>query len=90
MPGSLVPTSRPVAGRGYSGSSSASVGQWRDDFGHGRRLVPDRLGALAEHPKEGRPAFFTSALPDYHRLRPNAVDPITVPILVRFLIGIGS
>jgi hypothetical protein len=27
---------------------------------------------FAERPKEGRPAFFTSALPDYHLLRPNA------------------
>ncbi|MGH9734210.1 MAG: type ISP restriction/modification enzyme [Candidatus Acidiferrales bacterium] len=26
---------------------------------------------FAERPKEGRPAFFTSALPDYHLLRPN-------------------
>ncbi len=28
---------------------------------------------FAERPKEGRPAFITSALPDYHLLRPNAV-----------------
>jgi Type ISP C-terminal specificity domain/N-6 DNA Methylase len=28
---------------------------------------------FAERPKEGNPAFFTSALPDYHLLRPNAV-----------------
>lgn len=28
---------------------------------------------FAERPKEGSPAFFTSALPDYHLLRPNAV-----------------
>ena len=28
---------------------------------------------FAERPKEGRPAFFTSALPDYHLLRPNVV-----------------
>ena len=28
---------------------------------------------FVERPKEGRPAFFTSALPDYHLLRPNAV-----------------
>jgi hypothetical protein len=28
---------------------------------------------FAERPKEGRPAFFTAALPDYHLLRPNAV-----------------
>lgn len=28
---------------------------------------------FAERPKEGRPAFFTSALPDYHLLRPNAI-----------------
>jgi hypothetical protein len=28
---------------------------------------------FAERPKEGRPAVFTSALPDYHLLRPNAV-----------------
>jgi hypothetical protein len=28
---------------------------------------------FAERPKEGRPAFFTSSLPDYHLLRPNAV-----------------
>lgn len=26
---------------------------------------------FAERPKEGRPSFFTSALPDYHLLRPN-------------------
>jgi len=26
---------------------------------------------FAERPREGRPAFFTSALPDYHLLRPN-------------------
>jgi hypothetical protein len=28
---------------------------------------------FAERPKEGSPAFFTSALPDYHLLRPNVV-----------------
>ena len=34
---------------------------------------------FAERPKEGRPAFFTSALPDYHLLRPNAV---AIPVLL--------
>jgi hypothetical protein len=35
---------------------------------------------FAERPKEGRPAFFTSALPDYHLLRPNAV---AIPLRIR-------
>ncbi len=34
----------------------------------------------AERPKEGRPAFFTSALPDYHLLRPNVV---AIPLRLR-------
>ena len=35
---------------------------------------------FAERPKEGSPAFFTSALPDYHLLRPNAV---AIPLRLR-------
>lgn len=35
---------------------------------------------FAERPKEGSPAFFTSALPDYHLLRPNAS---AVPLRLR-------
>ena len=35
---------------------------------------------FAERPKEGRPAFFTSALPDYHLLRPNVV---AIPLQLR-------
>ena len=34
---------------------------------------------FAERPKEGRPAYFTGALPDYHLLRPNAsAIPLTL------------
>jgi hypothetical protein len=35
---------------------------------------------FAERPKEGSPAFFTSALPDYHLLRPNVV---AIPLRLR-------
>jgi Type ISP C-terminal specificity domain/N-6 DNA Methylase len=35
---------------------------------------------FAERPKEGSPAFFTSALPDYHLLRPNVV---AIPVRLR-------
>jgi hypothetical protein len=35
---------------------------------------------FAERPKEGRPAFFTSALPDYHLLRPNVA---AIPLRLR-------
>lgn len=35
---------------------------------------------FAERPKEGRPAFFTSALPDYHLLRPNVAG---IPLRLR-------
>jgi len=35
---------------------------------------------FAERPKEGRPAFFTSALPDYHLLRPNVT---AIPLRLR-------
>jgi hypothetical protein len=35
---------------------------------------------FAERPREGSPAFFTSALPDYHLLRPNAV---AIPLRLR-------
>ena len=37
---------------------------------------------FAERPKEGRPAFFTSALPDYHLLRPNVT---AIPLRLRTL-----
>ncbi|HEV2221729.1 MAG TPA: type ISP restriction/modification enzyme [Candidatus Acidoferrales bacterium] len=47
--------------------------------------LPDResffvVRRFAERPKEGRPAAVTSALPDYHLLRPNAV---AVPMRLR-------
>src|SRR5438093_9122722 len=35
---------------------------------------------FAERPKEGRPATVTTALPDYHLLRPNAV---AIPMRLR-------
>lgn len=35
---------------------------------------------FAERPKEGSPAFFTAALPDYHLLRPNVV---AIPLRLR-------
>jgi hypothetical protein len=35
---------------------------------------------FAERPREGRPAFFTSALPDYHLLRPNVT---AIPLRLR-------
>jgi hypothetical protein len=35
---------------------------------------------FAERPKEGRPAFFTTALPDYHLLRPNVA---AIPLRLR-------
>jgi hypothetical protein len=35
---------------------------------------------FAERPREGRPAFFTSALPDYHLLRPNVA---AIPLRLR-------
>jgi hypothetical protein len=44
---------------------------------------------FAERPKEGRPAFFTSALPDYHLLRPN-VAAIALRLRTSPIEGISS
>ena len=44
---------------------------------------------FAERPKEGRPAYFTSALPDYHLLRPN-VAAIALRLRTSPIEGISS
>jgi hypothetical protein len=42
---------------------------------------------FAERPNEGRPAFFTSALPDYHLLRPNVS---AIPLRLRTTLAEGA